>query len=57
MVRISKQQERRRQSPKAPRIGGLKSGPKQDNLPQGFKLHDNAVGGDLAQTHFISKIK
>ncbi len=57
MVRISKQQERRNISPRRPRPPAVKTGPKQDNLKEGFKDHPNALEGDLAKTLFIPKIK
>jgi hypothetical protein len=57
MVRISKQCERRSRSPHRPRIGSEKSGPRKDNLPQGFKAHENAVEGSHAALAFIPKIK
>jgi hypothetical protein len=58
MVRISKQNERRGMSPRK-RQASLpkKSGPKADNLPKGYKEHSNALGGDLAASAFIPKIK
>ena len=57
MVRISKQAERRSVSHRRTRKPAVKTGPKQDALPQGFKSHANAVAGDLANTSFIPKIK
>lgn len=57
MVRISKQSERRQRSPKRPRPPSPKSGPKKDNLKQGFKEHANALGDDLGALAFIPKIK
>ncbi len=57
MVRISKQQERRSRSPRRTRAPSPKTGPKKDNLPAGFKVHPNAVEGDIAATVFIPKIK
>ena len=57
MVRISKQAERRSVSYRRPQPPSKKTGPKKDALPQGFKLHANAVEGDLAQMSFIPKIK
>ncbi len=55
MVRISKQQERRSVSPRRPTVSGKKTGPKKDNLPNGYKEHTNAAEG-MAQV-FIPKIK
>lgn len=57
MVRISKQSERRNQFRRRHRPPSVKTGPLQDNIPNGFKAHDNAVEGDLAATIFIPKIK
>ncbi|MCB1111804.1 MAG: hypothetical protein H7A37_08130 [Chlamydiales bacterium] len=57
MTRISKKAERRAQSPRRRKAPSVKTGPKQDNLPQGFKPHENAFEGELAQTAFIPKIK
>ncbi len=57
MVRISKQAERRSVSRRRTKRPAKKTGPKKDALPQGFKLHANAVEGNLAQTSFIPKIK
>lgn len=57
MVRISKQNERRNRSPRKRKAPSLKTGPKKDNLPNGFKEHANAVEGDFAAQAFIPKIK
>jgi len=57
MVRISKQQERRQRSPRRRRAPAAKTGPRQDNLPLGFKAHENAIEGPLAESHFIPKIR
>ena len=57
MVRISKQQERRSVSRRRTRAPAKKTGPKKDVLPQGYKVHANAIEGNLAQTSFIPKIK
>lgn len=57
MVRISKQAERRSKFPRKHRNPSEKTGPKKDNLNDGFKGHDNAVEGDLSKTMFIPKIK
>jgi hypothetical protein len=57
MVRISKQSERRNRFPRKHRAPSAKTGPRQDNLPNGFKAHNNAVEGDLAKMVFIPKIK
>lgn len=57
MVRISKQTERRSRSPRKNRAPSQKTGPLQDNLPKGYKDHENALNGDVASTAFIPKIK
>ncbi len=58
MVRISKQEERRNQSPRKrhPNLAE-KTGPKKDNLSKGFKEHANTIEGDLANKFYIPKIK
>jgi hypothetical protein len=57
MVRISKQAERRSQSPRRPKPPAQKTGPLKDNLPQGYKPQPNALAGDMAAASFIPKIK
>ena len=57
MVRISKQAEKRSRFPRKHRKPSEKTGPRQDNLPEGFKGHANAVEGDLAAVIFVPKIK
>lgn len=57
MVRISKQSERRQKSPRRRQAPSAKTGPRQDNLPQGFKAHANAIEGEIALRSFIPKIK
>lgn len=57
MVRMSKQGERRNRFPRKHRAPSVKTGPLQDNLPNGYKKHANALEGDLAKMMFISKIK
>lgn len=57
MVRISKQTERRNQSPRKARNPSVKTGSLKDNLPSGFKPHENALSGDTASFAFIPKIK
>lgn len=57
MVRISKQSERRNQSPHKHRPPSSKTGPQKDNLPQGFKEQPNALHGDISAMAFIPKIK
>lgn len=57
MVRISKQSEKRMRSPRKHRKPSVKTGSKKDNLPLGFKPHNNAVEGEVAQLAFIPKIR
>ena len=57
MVRISKQSERRHQSPRKTRKPSPKTGSQKDNLPKGFKPHDNALEGAIGKSAFIPKIK
>lgn len=57
MVRISKQSERRSQSPRKNRKPSPKTGPLKDQLKEGFKPHENAITGDAAALAFIPKIK
>lgn len=58
MVRISKQNERRGRSPRKRQLLLIeKTGPKNDNLPKGFKEHPNALDGDYAALAYIPKIK
>jgi hypothetical protein len=56
MVRISKQEERRAKCPHRPSPPAQKTGPKKDNLKNGYKAHDNVVDdAQLAQKIFIPK--
>lgn len=43
MTRMSKQGKRRNMSPRRPRLGGVKTGPKKDKLEHGYKVHKNAL--------------
>lgn len=54
MTRMSKQSERRNQSPRKRRAASPKTGPKKDNLPEGYRVHDNSVSGNTQV--FIAKI-
>ena len=56
MVRISKQAERRQRFPRRCRAPSPKTGPLKDNLPEGYKPHENAVNGEAAKNCFIPKI-
>lgn len=44
-------------SPRRPRPPQPKTGPKKDNLPGGFRKHENAAAGEMAKTVFVAKIK
>ena len=57
MVRISKQAERRSKTPHKPRPPAEKTGPRQENLKEGYKPHTNALEGEIAAKAFIPKIK
>jgi len=57
MVRTSKPEEKRHVSRRRPRKAGTKTGPKKDNLPEGFKKHVNSLSDSLAKQAFIPKIK
>lgn len=57
MTRMSKQSELRAVSPRRPRPPStVKTGRKKDNLPSGYKAHENTVieGGER---RFIPKVK
>ena len=56
MTRTSKQAERRARSPRKHRAPSVATGPKTDNLVNGFKNHPNAVEGDLSALMFIPKL-
>lgn len=58
MTRMSKQWERRHQNPKRrKKLLPAKTGPKKDNLPEGYKPLENAVPAELSNLLFIAKIK
>jgi hypothetical protein len=57
MVRISKQGEKRSRFPRKTKSPSAKTGALKDNLPKGYKVHENAVEGDLAKNVFIPKIR
>lgn len=54
MTRMSKQSQRRAVSPRRPSKPAKKTGPKKDNLPLGYKAHENALAGSSV---FIGKVK
>ncbi|MGB7978680.1 MAG: hypothetical protein WCF19_05935 [Chlamydiales bacterium] len=56
MTRMSKQGKVRHTSPRKPRLGGPKTGPKKDALEFGYKPHPNAVVVDSTPNRFIPKI-
>jgi hypothetical protein len=56
MTRVSKK-DRLKRCPKKPRYGAVKTGPKKDHLPNGFKEHTNLFTGEMAHGTFIPKIK
>ncbi|NGX39723.1 MAG: hypothetical protein KR126chlam1_01056 [Chlamydiae bacterium] len=57
MTRISKKAERRGKSPRKHKAPHPKTGPLKDNLPNGYKIHSNAIEGEHATQLFIPKIK
>jgi len=57
MTRISKQSERRAQSPRKHRKPSIKTGSLKCNLPLGYKEHPNALETEFAVTTFIAKVK
>ena len=57
MVRISKQSEKRARSPRKNKKPSEKTGPRADKLKEGYKVHPNAIEGDVAGSAFIPKIK
>lgn len=57
MTRKSKQSERRHVSPRRCKAPQPKTGPKEENLPGGFKPHENAIEGKFSKTAFIPKIR
>lgn len=54
MTRISKQAERRAVSRRRHKMPAKKTGPKRDNLAQGFRVHENAAAE--AELRFVPKI-
>jgi hypothetical protein len=54
MVRISKQAQRRAVSRKRPKLAGVKTGSKKDNLSKGYKEKVNASA--QVESTFIPKI-
>ena len=55
MTRISKQARKRAISPRKHKSASVKTGPKKNNLPLGYKVHENAASAEHA--FFIPKIK
>ena len=57
MVRISKQAERRSQSPRRPRPPSVKMQSQQAQPSKSFKEHVNALTGNASAQAFIPKIR
>lgn len=57
MVRISKQAEKRRKSPRKSRYPSPKTGPLKDALPLGYKEHENALQDKNNTSIYIAKIQ
>jgi hypothetical protein len=57
MTRMSKKGKRRNLSPRRPKTGSVKTGPKKDQLELGYKMHLNALSSESNQSVFIPKIK
>jgi hypothetical protein len=55
MTRMSKKGERRHRSPRKHKAPSVKTGPKKDALPLGYKEHANALSNQ--STVFIAKVK
>jgi len=45
MTRVSKQQERRNRCPRKRKAPSPKTGTLKDNLPEGYRVHENTVSG------------
>ncbi len=57
MVRLSKKTRDRSVSPRRPKVGFAKTGPKKDALEKGFKEHANALTGtQTALNAYIPKL-
>lgn len=56
MTRTSKQGKLRRISKRRPAPPSPKTGPKKNDLPLGFKPHENAIPTDGTATRFFPKI-
>lgn len=57
MVRRSKVERMRSVTRKRPSAPAVKTGPQKENIPHGFKHHENALTGERATLAFIPKIK
>ncbi len=58
MTRMSKQGERRAVSPRKHKKPSVKTGSLKDNLPKGYKIHENALNEDNHQSLiFIPKTR
>jgi hypothetical protein len=56
MTRMSKPERRRARCPKKRKAPFPKSGSKKDNLPVGYRVHESALTGDLANQVYIPKL-
>jgi len=57
MVRISKQSEKRSKGPRRCRFPSPKTGSLQDQLPLGYKPHENSYKDASNTSVFIPKVK
>jgi hypothetical protein len=53
---MSRQWKIRHMSRRCPQAPAAKTGSKKDQLPLGFKPHENALQGDTAKKAFIPKL-
>lgn len=56
MVRIGKKEERRARSPRKRKYPSIKTGPKKDDLPLGYKEHNNTAPEGVSHKLFIPLI-
>lgn len=57
MVRISKKNRDRSVSPRRPQPEQKKTGAVRDNLPKGYKEHENALEGEKQAGCFVGLVK
>ena len=55
MTRLAKKAERRARCPRKTKKPSIKTGPKKDLLPKGYKEHANALAGE--ENVFVPKVK